>query len=216
MTTLYQIDANAYQPSVPANENFKAVAPAGIFGKDHVNSSGLTFAFYGGVLLVDGVLTTVADGTTALTASVTNYIEATRAGVVSNNSSSFTAGRIPLFTAATNTTVITTLTDYRAWVEPRWVGSVLAKTWPSDASYTLTAAEARARVIELSGATLTAQRDLTVPDYGEWFIRNDTGGGQAIRVVPAGSPSVGVVIATAMGAWVYANGTDVKRSTADV
>jgi hypothetical protein len=166
---------------------------------------------------VDGVLTTISDGTVSLTNGATNYIEATRAGVVSANTSAFTAGRIPLFTAVTASSAISTLTDYRVWAEPQHVGSVLAKTWPSDADYTLSAAEAAAKYIVVSGGSLTAQRDLEVPLNGDWFVQNDTTGGQAIRVVEAGSPqSAGVVIANGSGAFVYGDGSQIRRASADV
>lgn len=215
MTTLAQIASGQYQKEVAANELFGALSHAGLFGKRIAGTSGLTFGYYGGIMLVDGVLTSISDGTVALTASQTNYVEATRAGVVSANTSGFTAGRIPLYTAVTSGSAITTLTDYRTWADPpSWVGSVLAKTWPSDANYTLTAAEARARYIRLSGATLTATRNLVVPLHGCWMVHNNTGGGQSVQVI--GATGTGITIATGKTAIVAGDGTNINRITADV
>lgn len=96
------------------NENFEAVSRAGLFGIRRAQSVGLLFAYYGGYLLVDGVMTLIADGTVILTTSATNYIERTRAGVVTKNTTAFTAGLIPVATCVTSATGITTYTDYRA------------------------------------------------------------------------------------------------------
>lgn len=219
MTTLVQISSGQYNKETTANENFGAVSPAGLFGKKHTTTSGLTFGYYGGVLIVDGVLTSIADGTLALTASVTNYIEATRAGVLSKNSTGFTAGQIPLFTAATSGSAITTLTDYRAWVSVPHVGSFLSKAFSSDANMTLTAAEAGATVIHLTG-TISTMRDVIVPPFGRWIFRNLTGGSpnSAIRIIgQAGSPQGGsVTIAWGMAAMVYGDGSHIWRATPDV
>lgn len=216
MTTLAQIASAQYAKEVAANELFGAVSPAGIFGKRIAGTSGLVWGYYGGYLVVDGVLTSISDGTVNLTANVTNYVEATRAGVVSANSSAFTAGRIPLYTVVTTSTGISgTPTDYRAWVAPPWVGSFLSKAFPSDANYTLTAAEARAQVIRMTG-TIGAARRVIVPTSGLWLFRNDTTGGFSIEVIGAdGSPSVGVTIANAKAAWVYGDGTNINRGSAD-
>ena len=117
MTTLQSINASA-SPEVQMNENLAAVAPAGAFAKKASTTSGLTFGYYGGVLLVDGVLTSIADGTVTLTDSATNYIERTLAGVVSKNTSGFTSGQVPLYTAVTSGGVITLLTNCRIAYAP--------------------------------------------------------------------------------------------------
>lgn len=68
---------------VTANALFDAGSPATLFGRRASLCSGLNWFYYGGVMLVDGVLTTISNNAAALalTASATNYIEATRAGV---------------------------------------------------------------------------------------------------------------------------------------
>jgi hypothetical protein len=69
--------------------------------KDTSNGSTLNFSwnasrFHNGMSLV-----TVVAGTITLAASTTNYIEVSRAGTVSSNTSVFTAGRLPLWTVLT-------------------------------------------------------------------------------------------------------------------
>jgi hypothetical protein len=92
-----------------------AASPAMLFGRRQALCSGLNWFYYGGVLLADGITTTVANNAAALvlTASATNYIEATTAGVVSANTVGFTAGRIPLYTVVTGASSVTSYTDQR-------------------------------------------------------------------------------------------------------
>src|SRR4051812_39091733 len=114
MTTLAQISETQAQKATTANENFDALAYAALFGRRAAGVTGLTWAYYGGILYVGGVSTAIADGTVALTNTATNYVEATTAGVVSANTDGFTAGRIPLYTVTTAGGVITGYTDQRS------------------------------------------------------------------------------------------------------
>lgn len=80
MTTLTPIQSAQSEPEVPANENFDTLSAAGIFGKRHAATSGLSFGYYGGIYNGN----TVADGAVALTNDSDNYIVVNRAtGVVS-------------------------------------------------------------------------------------------------------------------------------------
>lgn len=96
-----------------ANELFNAGSPAALFGRRASTTTGLTWGYYGGRLSVAGVSTLINNGTVALSASSTNYIEATTAGVVSKNTTAFTGGSIPLYTATTSASAVTAYTDYR-------------------------------------------------------------------------------------------------------
>ncbi len=100
---------------ITANGLFDAASPAMLFGRRQALCSGLNWFYYGGVLLADGVTTLVANNAAALvlTASATNYIESTTAGVVSVNTVGFTAGRIPLYTVVTGASIVTSYTDQR-------------------------------------------------------------------------------------------------------
>jgi len=221
MDTLYQIADGQGSPAAAANENFLAVQPAGLFGKKAATTSGLVFGYYGGILPIDGVLTAIPDGTVSLSASTTNYVEADHAGAVSKNTSGFTAGATPLYGLVTGTAsiIFASSVDYRAWARPAAShGSVIAVTWPSNANYTLTAAQARASKIRLSGGSLSATRELLVPEYWDGFVYNGTSGGQSIRVqADIGSPSgTGITIANAKGAFVFGDGAgNIIRASAD-
>lgn len=96
-----------------ANELFNAGSPAALFGRRASTCTGLTWGYYGGRLSVAGVSTLINNGTLALSASSTNYIESTTAGVVSKNTTAFTGGAIPLYTATTSASAVTAYTDYR-------------------------------------------------------------------------------------------------------
>lgn len=211
-THLDTITASQSAKEVTANAVFDAASPAAIFGRRASTSSGLTWGYYGGRMLVDGVLTTIANGTVALTASTTNYVETTRAGVVSKNTTAFTAGSIPLYTIVTGTATVTSYTDERVWVQPTWVQGRLVKAM-ANANQTLSAAEARADILECTGAN-TALRNLVVPlGAKQWTVYANTTGGFGIQVI--GASGTGITIADTKRAIVYADGTNVVRVTPD-
>jgi len=199
-----------------ANELFNAGSPAALFGRRASTCTGLTWGYYGGPMLVDGVLTVMANGTVALTASTTNYIEATRAGVVSKNTTAFTPGQIPLYTAVTGTSTITSWTEYRAWVQPTVVAGKLARVIASDANITLTWAESANDILQFtSGVSLTATRNVVVPLAArQWTVYNGTTGAQSLQFI--GASGTGITVANGKRAIIYADGTNVVRVTADV
>lgn len=90
-----------------------SAAPGYAFGYKRNTSAGLNVGYYGGIISVSDVKTLIADGTIALTASSTNYVERTAAGVVSKNTIGYTAGKIPMFRAVTDVSNITGVTDDR-------------------------------------------------------------------------------------------------------
>jgi len=195
-----------------ANEYFDAASPATLFGRRASTSSGLTWGYYGGTINVDGVLTQIANGTLSLTGgTVTNYVEATRAGVISTNTSGFTAGRIPLYEIPVSAGVISSYTDYRAWVEPAHLTRDASFSVTS-ADVTLTAAQARCRYLVTTGV-LTGNRNVILPDRGEWIVFcNNTGAFTTTFKTSGGS---GIVVAQTKRAILYADGTNVVRVTAD-
>jgi hypothetical protein len=86
--------------------------------------SGLNFGFYGGQVHNDNVVTSTADGTVLLTNSVLNYVELNiSTGVVTANTSGFTAGRIPLFHVTPSGGVVAGVVDKRTWARGGGAGS---------------------------------------------------------------------------------------------
>lgn len=196
-----------------ANALWDAVSPIAIYGAKAATTSGLTLGYHGGKISVNGVVTVIADGTLVLTASVTNYIEANpTTGAVSKNSSAYTPGYWRIGRAVTGTASITT------WYDDRFLNfaqqtRMLTKAFPSDANYTLTAAEADVDYIKISAGTITATRDLIVPIAfpKEWTIINANA--QSVRII--GATGTGITIATGKTAIVMADGTNIVRVTAD-
>lgn len=200
-----------------ANELWNSMSVGALFGRRNSTTTLLTWGYYGGPMVVDGALTVIANGTVALTASTTNYIEATRAGVVSKNTTAFTPGSIPLYTAVTNATTVTTVpgyTDYRAWVTPPHVTSKKSVSVTSS-NVTLSAEQAACRYLTTTGA-LTGNRDVIVPNDWEGIVYNtntDTGGPWTTTFKTAGG--AGIVVAKTKRAHLFADGTDVVRVTPD-
>lgn len=109
---LTKLATNQASKEFVVNELFNAHSKFMLFGRRQ-SSTALDWDYYGGRILVDGVSTSIANGTIALTASSTNYIEATRGGVVSKNTTAFTPGKIPLYKIITGTATVTSYEDHR-------------------------------------------------------------------------------------------------------
>jgi hypothetical protein len=211
-TNLDELVQGQEEKEVTANELFDSSSPATFLGRHGSACTGLTWGFYGGRMQVDGVLTTIANGTVSLSASTTNYVEATRAGVVSRNTTGFTAGSIPLYTIITGASTVTSYTDERTWVQPKAVYGRLALAM-TDANTTLNAAQARNQILEFTG-TLTAQRNIVVPlGAQQWTVFNNTTGGFGLQFI--GATGTGIIVAATKRAILYADGTNLVRVTAD-
>lgn len=206
-TNLDTISVSQAGKETTANEMFDALSPASLFGRRASTCAGLTWGYYGGPIMVDGVATAIANGTVALTTAATNYIEATRAGVVSANTTAFTAGRVPLYTAVAGASTVTSYTDHRPWAALPGVTSRLSKSVAGSSNVTLTAAEARVDAIALTGA-LTGSIDVIVPNGPQaWIVTNGTTGSFAVTVKT--SAGTGVVVVQGLSAVLLADGTNV-------
>lgn len=200
-----------YSKELTVNALVDAASPALIFGRRQSTCSGLTWGYYGGTIAVDGTRAQIANGTLSLTASATNYIESNRAGVVSKNTSAFTAGMWPLYSVTTGAATVTSYTDYR--LQAYQVCGKLAKGM-TDANAILTRAEAENNILEFTGS-LTVQRNITVPlGARQWIVFNNTTGGFGLQFI--GATGTGVVVAMGKRAIIYADGTNVVRVTADL
>jgi hypothetical protein len=98
------------------NSLFDAGSPATTFGRRASTSAALTWGYYGGVMLISGTPTLINNGTLALTTSATNYIEVDPLGVVSRNTTAFTAGSTPLYQVVVGTSSVTSWLDRRAFL----------------------------------------------------------------------------------------------------
>lgn len=210
-TNLPQMTSGQASKEVTFNQLLDAASPGTLFGRNALTTTGLTWGYLGGVILVDGVPTTIANGTVALTTAATNYVEANRSGTVSANTTAFTPGSTPLYTVVAGASTITSYTDKRLLAIPVGAGR-LAKAM-ADANQTLSNAEARCDILEATGA-LTALRDLVVPIVAkQWTVFANVTGGFGIRVI--GASGTGITVADGKRAILYADGTNVVRVTAD-
>lgn len=210
-THLDLLSASQAQKEVTANAVFDAASPATLFGRRNSTTTALTWGYYGGKVLIGGTITSIANGTVALTASTTNYVEASNAGAVSKNTTGFTAGSIPLYTVVTGASTITSYTDQRVQAAPLNPRLSIAMT---DANTTLTNAQAAADILEFTG-TLTAGRNIVVPLAAkQWTVFNNTTGGFALTFI--GATGTGTAVAATKRAIVYSDGTNVVRASADV
>ncbi|MBX9636505.1 MAG: hypothetical protein K2Q45_03030 [Nitrosomonas sp.] len=201
MTAILQMVPAQTNKEQVFNENLASVNIAADFAMRPETTGGLTWGYYGGTIIVDGTYTVISNGTIALSASTTNYIEMTRAGVVSKNTTRFTAGRIPLYQVVTDGSGPTAITDKRTLYKPFGYLSIAM----SDADKTLTKAESDNEFLKFTG-TLTAGRTITLPAIpGKYFIKNATAGGFSLTITCGG---VTATVATATTKLIICDGTD--------
>jgi len=110
---LGSISPSQASKEVTANGLFNAVSPAALFGMNPATTAALTWGYFGGAFNVVGTNTILANGTVALTASTTNYVEASDAGAVTKNTTGFSVGAIPLYTVVTGVSTVTSYIDWR-------------------------------------------------------------------------------------------------------
>jgi len=210
-THLDTISSTQAQKEVTANALYDAASHATAWGRRASTTSALTWGYYGGVLWVDGVLTAIANGTVALSASTTNYVERTRAGVVSKNTTGFTAGSTPLYTIVTGSATITSYTDHRI-TETQYTGR-LSKSVAGSGSVTLTAEEARNNVLNFTGI-LTGNKTVVVPNGPQvWHVFNNTTGSFSLTIKTSAGTGIDVVQTKAVT--LEADGTNVVTSNTD-
>lgn len=194
---------------IAANALFDVASPAMTGGRRASQTSGISFAFFGGKVRINGAVTSLSNAALTLTASSTNYVEMhPDTGVVSKNTTSFTPGYLPLYSLVVGSSTITSYTDQRTTYV---LNDTLAKAL-SDANTTLTQAEAANAVLSFTG-TLTATRDIVVPLVGnrQWTVYNGTG--QSLRFI--GASGTDITVATVKHAIVRSDGTNIVRVTAD-
>ena len=123
-TTLDLISESQAAKEVTANAFFDAASPATLYGRRAEACSGLAWGYYGGIVVIAGVPTLIANGTLGMTALGANYIEADPVtGAVSTNTSGFTAGAIPLYTVTAAATSVSSWVDHRAFVMQAGIAS---------------------------------------------------------------------------------------------
>ena len=192
-----------------ANALWNSMSQAALFSR--YSSSGLIWNYYGGTMIVDGEVTQIANNTVTLSASATNYIEADRSGTVTKNTTGFTAGMIPLYTAVTSATTITSYTDCRGQWQPLHIPSKVSVAVTA-ADVTLTQAQAACRYLTTTGI-LTGNRNVIVPNDWEGIVYCSNTG--AFTTTFKTSAGAGIVVAQTKRAILLADGTNVVRVTAD-
>jgi hypothetical protein len=114
-SNLDQIQSTQAQKEVTANALLDAVGPSAFGGRHASACTGLTWGYYGGKYKNNSNVTTMlANGTIALTASATNYVEFDKgSGTVTVNTSGFTVGRYALYQVVTGSSTVTSWVDER-------------------------------------------------------------------------------------------------------
>lgn len=182
---------------ITINAYFDAASPATVYGRRGATSSGLTWGYYGGnIILTPGSVSVITNGTIALTASTTNYIEADQTtGAVSENTSGFTPGAVKLYSVVTGSSTVTSWTDYRCALNPISVmgGDTFSLTIQTVSGTTKTLANTDLGCwIRFTGAAtvLTIPLNATVSiTTGKYFMGVQGGTGQ-VTFTPEGGVTI--------------------------
>jgi hypothetical protein len=201
--------ASQVSKEITANAFFDAASQATRNGRRASTSGGLVWGVYGGNSLVAGVPTFIANSILTLPASSTIFIEAAaNTGIVYQNVSGFTPGRIPLYMVVTSATSVASYTDLRAQYTPTKLAGSLAVTGNTGFQSDLSLCD----IVTLTGSP-TAGFTVTIPVRPwEFTIRNATG---QIATFTCGVTNT-VAIGVGKIAKVMTDGTDVFRVTADI
>ena len=175
-TNLDLISSGQSAKEVTANELFDAGSPAATLGRRASTTAGLTWGYYGGVVRLDGgSLHQVANGTKTLTDDATNYLELdTTDGSVDLNTTSFTAGKVPLYEIIVASGAVTSYEDMRALYGAAGSGGTdAADVVVDDAGGHFTGADVEA-VLQEIGATLATLSGTADVDTDQVYT-SDTG-----------------------------------------
>ena len=83
--------------------------------EDTAEVTGLTWGWKAALIRVDNSIVTVTASTLSLADDTTNYVEVNQTGTVSDNTTGFTTGRIPMRQITTSGGLQTVSTDKRSW-----------------------------------------------------------------------------------------------------
>lgn len=216
------IPASMASAEVIANALFHAMSQGALGGRRDSTTGGLTWGWYGGRVYIDGTAVDVGGGshvgTTALTASATNYVEIDRAGAVSKNTTAFSADKAPLYVVTTGAASVAEYIDHRdpfllaAFFAGRGYG--FGTQAMADANQTLAWSKAICASIEFTGA-LTALRDAVMPTVKrQWSVFANVTGGFGVRFKTSGQTG-GITVADGKRAILECDGTNVVRVTPD-
>jgi hypothetical protein len=158
-------------------------------------SSGLVLRVRGGNLLTATGITAVQGGDLTLTASTTNYVEVSDAGVVSSNATSFTSGATYLYEVTTSATVVTDVEDWRFSPvrDPTLAVNVSALAAAGlGATHSILKSETATHVVLAANAT-HARACLVIVTVDEAYVTN-TGTQPTVVVGEVGTTNKGIAV----------------------
>lgn len=137
---------------------------SGNFAQNEGTTVGLTLGHRGGRTFNGLANIVVAAGTLVLTASSTNYVEVSAAGVVSANTTAFTSGRLPLWTIVTGVSSIATIARSAPVYMCIGTGGIIGALLSS-------AAKTKEVVIPLETVSATAAFRIIAPSFATRLVK---------------------------------------------
>lgn len=190
-TLIDQISSTQATKEVVANANFDAASPAMLWGRRASTTSGLTWGYVGGSYTVGATVNAIANGTVTLTASATNYVQASATtGAVSVNTTGFTAGAVPLYSIVTSATAVTSYTDCRSYQPSAIGGTITSESSEGSGVSVIDTASSTPQIIKLK--TLVGAGGVTITDNGAAGIAFSVAAGSEGTVTGGANEGSGV------------------------
>lgn len=115
-TNLDLLTSSQSSKEVTANALFDAASVSTLFGRRASTTTALTWGYYGGIVVIAGTPTVVPNGTIALTASQTNYIEYNpMTGALVVNTTNWSASSLGYARVYKVVAGVSTVTSYEDW-----------------------------------------------------------------------------------------------------
>lgn len=195
MTTLQQWAEADTAPWTKLNENIAAMSASGIYSKRAPATTGLTWAFHGG--LYNG--NTIADGTVTLTNATDNYVVVLRSTGVVSTSTSSTNSLDPLYAKLYKLTTAGSIVTVE--LDQRWdANGLLFNTSGAVGTVTHTGGSLTANAVVLGAGTADTKVVAGVTSDGVSAVNLGVAGASVGKVVFANATSGTVTIQPATGA----------------
>ncbi|PUA17254.1 hypothetical protein [Glaciimonas sp. PCH181] len=211
-----QLSQSQSSKEITINALLDAASPATLYGRRESTTSGLSWGYYGGTIMLGSTTTQIANGTLTLPANATSYIQANpSSGAVTSNTVGFTAGYWQMYIVVAGISTISSYTDNRVLGQSlTGVGFANPMSASGDIIYGGAAGAATRLAKDTDGTVLMLAGGLPVWSAAPWMTNPMTAAGDLIsggasgvaERLPAGTTGQVLTIVGGVPAWAVAPG----------
>lgn len=209
VTNLNTITPEQVGKEITMNAFMDASSQAALFGRDYASTTDLVWGYLGGnFTLDDASVLFVSNGTVNLTDNTTNYLLVNKTTGTVVSSTSILTNYIKLYTINTTGGAVVSYTDNRAFklfdnTDTDVYTNVTLTSVTAGAIYTLSASQAAAKTIILSGTNAGSISILLPARAKNYFVYNSTSVATTFRTTTA---TTTVSVANATGKYLFSDG----------